>query len=121
MIKESETFPKAIRMKLASMNDLVRMAFFSAARNNGLNFLYFGDKEKKSWYLGFLTGVAGYYDLRGIPMFFYVELKALPDNTNFIKYQAKEKEKWDFVEATTESTLWIYLPVIQMAETPMFF
>ena len=121
MNKEPEKLPPAIKLRLASMDDLVRMAFFSAARNNGLNFLYFQEKEMKKWYIGFLTGVAGYFDLRGVPMFFFVELEKIPDNLRFVKYQAKEKEKWGFAESTTEPTKWNYLPIIQLAEKPIFF
>lgn len=119
MTKESTELMPAIKMKLASTADLVRMAFFSAARNNGLNFLFFKDKEKK--YLGFLTGVAGYFDFRGVPMFFYVEIKEIDDNKRFIKYSAKENEKWGFAESTNEPTKWNYLPIIELAEKPIFF
>ena len=110
----------AIKMKLASANDLVRMAFFSAARNNGLNFLYFQNDEKK-WVIGFLTGVAGYYVLRGVPMFFYVEVDEIPKDKRFVQYSAKEKEKWDFAVSTSEPTKWNYLPIIELAEQPKFF
>ena len=119
MTKDSMNMIPAIKMKLASEADLVRMAFFSAARNNGLNFLYFNDNEK--CYLGFLTGVAGYYELRGVPMFFYVETNNLPLDKRFIKYSAKEKEKWGYVEYTDEPTRWNYLPIIELAEKPPFF
>ncbi len=116
---ENEPLPNAIKMKLASMDDLVRMAFFSAARNHGLNFLLFEDKKK--WFIGFLTGVAGYFDLRGLPMFFYVEMDEKADNCNFIRYESIESEKWSFCKTTPTSTKWSYLPVIQLAEKPNFF
>ena len=75
-----EISPKAIiKMKLANMDNLVRMAFFSVARNSGLNFLLYEDKKAKKWHIGFLSGVAGYFDLRGLPMYFYVELKVKPE------------------------------------------
>lgn len=118
MSDEHELLP-AIKIKLATINDLVRMAFFSAARQNGLNFLYFGFDGK--WYLGFLTGVVGYFQMRGVPMFFYVETEELEKNQRFVKYAAKEKEHWGFAESTNEPTKWNYLPVIELAEKPIFF
>ncbi|MFW9923423.1 MAG: hypothetical protein ACFFDW_09090 [Candidatus Thorarchaeota archaeon] len=119
MNKEHDDLLPAIKIKLATMSDLVRMAFFSAARNNGLNFLYFGFNDK--WYLGFLTGVAGYFQMRGVPMFFFIETEELAKNDRFVKYAAKEKELWGFSESTNEPTKWNYLPVIELAEKPIFF
>ena len=110
----------ALKMELASMDDLVRMAFFSAARNNGLNFLAFTRKSDKKWYIGFLTGVAGYFDLRGVPMFFFVKLDQKPEKNNFIQYSAKEKEKWAYAESTAEPAKWNYLPIIELANEPNF-
>lgn len=114
--------PKAIiKMKLANMDNLVRMAFFSVARNSGLNFLLFEDKKAKIWHIGFLSGVAGYFDLRGLPMYFYVELKEKPEKINFIKYKSIEGEKWGYSDSTPTSTKWSYLPIIELAEKPSFF
>jgi len=110
-----------IKMKLASMDDLVRMAFFSAARNAGLNFLFFKDGESKKWHIGFLTGVAGYFNLRGLPMYFYYILDVKPKNCKFIKYNSMKMEKWDFCESTPASTEWSYLPVIELDGKPSFF
>ncbi|HUT82811.1 MAG TPA: hypothetical protein VMZ29_16565 [Candidatus Bathyarchaeia archaeon] len=118
MIKE-DSLPVALKMKLATIDDLVRMAFFSAARNHGLNFLFFKDKGK--YFIGFLTGVAGYFDLRGLPMFFYVEMDGKPEKSKFIKYESTEGEKWSFCEATPTTMKWSYLPIIELAEKPTFF
>ena len=111
----------AIGIKLASMNDLVRMAFFSAPRNNGLSFLLFKNNEKGKWNIGFLTGVTGYYELWGVPMFFYVILDKKPNDHKFIRYTSKEKEKWDFIDSTSDPAKWNYLPVVHLAEQPSFF
>ena len=73
-----------IKLELASMDDLVRMAFFSAIRNSGLNFLTFTENDTN--YIGFITGVAGYFELRGVPMFFYVKGEKLDEKSKFIKY-----------------------------------
>ena len=116
---EKEELPPAYKLKLATMNDLVRMAFFSAVRNSGLNFLFYKDGNK--WYIGFLTGVAGYFNLRGLPMYFYVELNEKPKNHKFIKYNSIEDEKWEFCDNTPASTKFSYLPVIELAEKPSFF
>ena len=110
-----------VKMKLATMDDLVRMAFFSAVRNAGLNFLYFKDDISKKWHIGFLTGVAGYFNLRGLPMYFYHILDEKPKNCKFVKYSSIESEKWSFCESTPASTKWNYLPVIQLAGKPVFF
>lgn len=110
-----------VKMELASMDDLVRMAFFSAVRNAGLNFLFFKDDKSKKWHIGFLTGVAGYFNLRGLPMYFYHTLDEPPKNCKFIKYSSIESEKWGFCESTAASTKWNYLPVIQLAGKPAFF
>jgi len=111
-----------IKLKLASMNDLVRMAFFNAAaRNGGLNFLTYKDEKSKKWFVGVLQVLGGYFDFRGMPMFFYVELDELPDDANFIKFTAKEKEKWGYGSATLEPAKWNYLPLIRLAEKPSFF
>lgn len=110
-----------VKMKLASMDDLVRMAFFSAVRNAGLNFLFFKDAESRKWHIGFLTGVAGYFNLRGLPMYFYHIMDEKPKNGKFIKYNSIEKEKWSFCENTPASTQWSYLPVIELAGKPQFF
>lgn len=115
----TDNITTVMKMKLASMDDLVRMAFFSAARNSGLNFLLYKDKSK--WYVGFLTGVAGYFDLRGLPMYFFVELDEKPKNANFIKYKSQEGEKWGFSETTQTTTMWSFLPIIELAEKPSFF
>ncbi|MHA1213260.1 MAG: hypothetical protein ACTSSH_12475 [Candidatus Heimdallarchaeota archaeon] len=118
---QEKTLTPAIKMKLVSMDNLVRMAFFSAARNSGLNFLFFEDKTKKKWHLGFLTGVAGYFDLRGLPMYFYVDLAERPKTLNFIKYLSLEGEKWSYCDSTPTTTKWSYLPIIELAEKPSFF
>ncbi|MHA1125827.1 MAG: hypothetical protein ACTSO7_08580 [Candidatus Heimdallarchaeota archaeon] len=110
-----------IKLNLASMNDLVRMAFFNASRNLGLNFIAFEDKKSKKWSVGFLWGVAGYFDYRGIPMFFNVEIDELPEDALFIKYTAKETEVWGFCKATNDPAKWNYLPIIRLAEKPSFF
>ncbi|TFF84820.1 hypothetical protein EU523_01145 [Candidatus Heimdallarchaeota archaeon] len=120
--KDEEKIKPALKIQLKSLTDLIRMAFFNAARNHGLNFLFFKDKEKDELILGFLTGVSGYYKLWGVPMFFYVPLEKEPKNMNFIKYSSKEEiEKWEFTKSTREVTKWNYLPVIQLAEKPIFF
>ncbi len=110
-----------VKMKLATMDDLVRMAFFSAVRNAGLNFLFFKDDKSKKWHIGFLTGVAGYFNLRGLPMYFYHILDEKPKKCKFIKYSSIDSEKWDFCESTLASTKWNYLPVIQLDGNPAFF
>ncbi len=121
MVETNTDLKPAVKMELASMDDLVRMAFFSAARNNGLNFLAFTKKNEKKWYIGFLTGVAGYFELRGVPMFFYVKLDTKPEKNNFIQYSAaKEKEKWTYSESTAEPAKWNYLPIIELANEPTF-
>jgi hypothetical protein len=117
----TDNLTSVMKMKLASMDNLVRMAFFSAARNSGLNFLLFNNKSKGKWHIGFLTGVAGYFDLRGLPMYFFVELDKKPDKVNFIKYNSLEGEKWDYCESTQTTTKWSYLPIIELAEKPSFF
>ena len=109
---EDVVLKPVIKMNLASMNDLTRMAFFNASRNIGLNFIAYKDTKSKKWFIGYLWGVAGYYDFRGIPMFFSVELDDLPDDALFIKYTAKDKEEWGFSKATNEPAKWNYLPVI---------
>ncbi len=119
MDKET-TLPPALKMRLASMNDLVRMAFFSAARNVGLNFLLYQDEKSEKWFIGFLTGVVGYYSLRGLPMHFFVELDEKPKKVHFIKYNSLEVEKWEFCDSTPTTTKWNYLPVIELAEKPSF-
>jgi hypothetical protein len=118
---EEVVLKQIVKLKLASMNDLVRMAFFNAARNSGLNFLAYKEEKSKKWFVGFLTGVAGYFDYRGLPMFFFVHLDELPDDALFVKYTAKEKEKWGFDKATSEPAKWNYLPLIRLAEKPIFF
>jgi len=110
-----------IRMNLVSMDDLVRMAFFNASRNIGLNFIAFKDNKSKKWSIGYLWGVAGYYDLRGVPMFFSVDQVDLPDDALFVKYTAKEKENWGYSSATNDPTKWNYLPIIRLADKPSFF
>ncbi|MEA2071681.1 MAG: hypothetical protein U9O98_10390, partial [Asgard group archaeon] len=110
-----EKFPekKAIKMQLASIENLVRMAFSSSARNHSLNLLIFQCEEK--WYLGFLTAVGGYYNMKGVPMFFYIVLDEKPDNLKFMAYTSKNKEKWEFVDNTSDPTKWNYLPIIELA------
>jgi len=119
-MEKERALPPALKMRLSSMNDLVRMAFFSAARNAGLNFLLYKDKKADKWFIGFLTGVAGYYSLRGLPMHFYVELEEKPKKVHFIRYNSMESEKWEFCDTTPTSTKWSYLPVIELAEKPSF-
>ena len=110
-----------IKMRLASMDNLVRMAFFSVARNSGLNFLLYKDKSTKKWHIGFLTGVAGYFSLRGLPMYFYVELDEKPEKLTFIKYSSIDREKWSYCDSTITTTKWSFLPIIELAEKPSFF
>jgi hypothetical protein len=120
-MEEKHGLHPIVKMRLASMDDLVRMAFFSAARNAGLNFLIFKDDKSKKWHIGFLTGVAGYFNLRGLPMYFFHILDEKPKNCKFIQYSSIESEKWSFCESTTASTKWNYLPVIQLDGKPAFF
>jgi hypothetical protein len=116
---QKEDLSTVMKLKLASMDDLVRMAFFTAGKMAGLNLLLY--TEKKKWFIGFLTGVAGYFDLRGLPMYFYVELEEKPKNAKFIKYSSHEGEKWGFADSTATSTTSSYLPIIELAEKPAFF
>jgi len=118
---EDVVLKPVVKMSLASIDDLVRMAFFNASRNIGLNFIAFENKKNKKWSLGFLWGVAGYFDFRGIPMYFSVEIDELPDDALFLKYTSKDKEDWGFSKSTNEPAKWNYLPIIRLAEKPSFF
>ncbi|NHJ87530.1 MAG: hypothetical protein FK734_18865 [Asgard group archaeon] len=121
MSEEDNKLRSTIRIKLTSMDDLVRMAFANMSRNSSLNFLFYKDEKTKKINIGFLSGVAGYFDLRGLPMFFYTELEKMPEKFKFVKYTSFEKEKWEFCDATSTSTQWLFLPIVQLAEKPSFF
>ncbi|NHJ48851.1 MAG: hypothetical protein FK733_13790 [Asgard group archaeon] len=116
---DEKNLQKVTKLELASMDDLMRMSFFTAMRISGLNLLLY--KDEKKWYIGFLTGVAGYYNMRGLPMYFYVVLDEKPKKAKFIQYSSKEKEKWSYCESTPHSTSVSYLPIIELAKKPKFF
>lgn len=120
MSESKRPLKPAISVKLASIENLVRMAFFSAARNTNLNFLLFKNDRNGKWSIGFLTGVPGYFELWGVPMFFFVELETKPEKAKFFQYTSKEKEKWGFTDSTSEPAKWSYLPIIELAEKPSF-
>lgn len=120
MSQDKNALKPAIKVKLAGMDDLVRMAFFSASRNHTMNILCFQDKDTEKWLIGFLTGVPAYYRYKGLPLFFYYPLDEKP-SAKFIKYTSKDKEEWDYSEITSPPVKWNYLPIVELAEPPFFF
>ena len=89
MSEETNKLRSTIKIKLSSMDDLVRMAFANMSRNSSLNFLFYKDVKTNKINIGFLSGIAGYFDLRGLPMFFYTELEKIPEKFKFIKFDKK--------------------------------
>jgi len=106
----------AVLMKLKSIDDLVRLVHFWMLRKQSASILHFKDGDRHI--LGTFTALPGYYELEGLPLFLYVEVKDPPAGP-FIRYRTDPSEEWSYTDATYDRK-WLYVPVISLAKLPVF-
>ncbi|MHA1860007.1 MAG: hypothetical protein ACTSVF_02780 [Candidatus Asgardarchaeia archaeon] len=108
----------AMKVKLKSLKDLVRLAVTWSLRQNSTAILYFRDERGSKFML--LAIIDGYYDYSGLPILFYTESdEELDDSISFLAYNAEGEEKVEFKRAIDDRTL-RYIPIIRLSEIPEF-
>ncbi|MHA1506119.1 MAG: hypothetical protein ACTSR0_02875 [Candidatus Asgardarchaeia archaeon] len=108
----------AMKVKLKSLKDLVRLAVTWSLRQNPTAILYFRGGGSSKFML--LAIIDGYYDYSGLPVLFYTESdEELEDDISFIAYNAEGEEKVEFKSAIDDRTL-RYIPIIRLSEVPEF-
>ncbi|RLG75015.1 MAG: cren protein [Thermoprotei archaeon] len=106
-------------MKLASIRDLVRIASTAAASMQPTYILRYKDKEGKT-VIGFLAVFRDYYNLYGLPLFYYVidhdnELK----DANYVLVRLDESGEKIEPSKTTKPG-YIAVPIVNVDKAPEF-
>ncbi|MGQ9721962.1 MAG: hypothetical protein ACUVXA_11645 [Candidatus Jordarchaeum sp.] len=115
---EKTRLQPAVPLKLESLEDLARMLVFWMARERGASILYF-EKDGKHIYGALTVSFPGYYDLRGLPLFICVVGKEAPKG-QFLRYQGQPEESITFVKSIEIDPKFTYIPIIKLAEPPVF-
>ena len=108
---------KAQLLELESINELIRM-IISMTQNRG-GYIYLTKKHGKHYFL--VTNlVPSWYDLKGLPITVYTEVKDVPVG-NFVAYSTTnvEKETWEYVNTVTDTSR-VHIPIIRVKELPEF-
>lgn len=116
--KESELQP-ALKLKISSLPDLLRMIASTALPEQSPTLLSF--QVGSNWILASLILLPAWFQLRSLPIIVYIEQEGPPEGP-FFKYRATEKdmEEIGFCHSTKDSSFG-YIPIIQLAEVPEVF
>ena len=113
--KNSIQSPAAI--KLASINDLVKLMIFSTGAERSAGYIgYFRDSDKSLYFI-FNTSL-GYYELNALPFVIWVE-EAKELEKPFIRYRTSPAEEIEFTDFAADPK-WVTLPIITFEEMPEF-
>ena len=117
--EKKEVFRSTVAIKLASIRDLVRIASTAAASMQPTYILRYKDKEGKT-VIGFLAVFRDYYNLYGLPLFYYVidhdnELK----DANYVLVRLDESGEKIEPSKTTKPG-YIAVPIVNVDKAPEF-
>ncbi len=110
---------KAIRVRVKSINDLVRMAASSIAMGQP-TYILRCEREGKTIY-GIMAVFRDFYKYYGIPLFYYVidDSNAVPKEANYALLRSSDsEEKIEFSKAA--KTGYVVVPIINVADMPDF-
>jgi len=114
----------AASIKLAGLNDLVKLiASTMAERVSGYIGYYHsktkkeGEKEKHVYFM-FNTSL-GYYNLRALPIVVWVASEEEPTGS-FIRYRTSPKEELQFSDDISDAKWPISIPIVNFEEMPDF-
>ncbi len=110
---------KAIRVRVKSINDLVRMAASSIAMGQP-TYILRCEREGKTIY-GIMAVFRDFYKYYGIPLFYYVidSNNAVPKEANYaLLHSSDSEEKIEFSKAA--KTGYVVVPIINVADMPDF-
>lgn len=111
-----EEVEKAVPIKLASLNDLVRLAT-STMIPHQFNTYIIKFKHREKTYLGMLGVFRDYYKYYGIPVFYYysTDTEGIEEANYIIVSTSDEK-----IEFSKNPRPGIAIPIISLAEKPVF-
>jgi len=112
-------FRSTVAIKLASIRDLIRIASTAAASMQPTYILRYRDREGKT-VIGFLAVFRDYYNLYGLPLFYYVidhdnELK----DANYVLVRLDESGEKIEPSKTTKPG-YIAVPIVDVDKAPEF-
>ncbi|RLF14519.1 MAG: cren protein [Thermoprotei archaeon] len=103
-------------LKVDSLNDLARFAASMAALGQPVYVIHFKDGERHIY--GVFAVYHDYYDLYGIPLFYYYESDKELDG-RYILVKAEEPKETIQVSYGTRPG-WINIPIVNLREKPGF-
>jgi len=109
---------KALKIKIESFSDLIRLAVTWATHRAIPMVLYFKTGNNKHIYATFSV-ISSYYDFHGLPVVMFYEGDKEPEGV-FIAYSSDPKEEWMFKNAMDERK-YQYIPIIKLAEPLPFY
>ena len=120
MNEEEPKLHPALKLKIASLPDLLRMIASTALPEQSPTLMSFQVGPNK-WILGSLILLPSWYDLRSLPILVYIEREEPPEGP-FFRYRATEmdKEEIGFCQSTKDAS-YGYIPIIQLVEVPEAF
>lgn len=119
MPEKEQEIKKAVSIKLAKLEDLVKLVVSSimpGERTSGYIGCY---QESGKTYFFILNSSLGYYNLNALPIVTWVGVETQEDIKSFIRYRTSPKEELEFSDNASDPK-WITLPVIKFEEMPSF-
>ncbi|HDI75131.1 MAG: cren protein [Thermoprotei archaeon] len=107
-----------IKVKVASLNDLARYAasIVSSRPFSTTCILHFKENQKNIY--GILAVFNDYYNLYGLPIFYYYETSS-ELRGSYVLIKVDEKKE-NIVISNGVKPGWIHIPIISLAEKPKF-
>jgi len=104
-------------MKLASLQDLVKLVISSVGPDRSAGYIGHYAEEVRSIFFIFNTSL-GYFDLNALPIIVWVEDTNRPTKS-FIRYKTSPKEEMDFSDDASDPK-WLAIPIITFEKMPDF-
>ncbi len=118
MGKQAPSNEKLIPVKVASINDLARIAATIASLGQPAYLLRFRENERKIYCI--IAVLRDYYKLYGLPMLYYfIDEGSLPEGNYMLVKVDDQGEHMEISQGTRPG--WIAIPIIDLAERPYFF
>ncbi|MGQ4914032.1 MAG: hypothetical protein ACP6IU_04685 [Candidatus Asgardarchaeia archaeon] len=112
-----EELKKALKIKVESFSNLIRLAVTWATHRAIPMILYFKSGNKHIY--ATFSVISSYYDFHGLLIVMFYESDKEPEGV-FIAYSSDPKEEWMFKNAMDERK-YQYIPIIKLAEPLPFY
>ncbi|MCG3215240.1 MAG: hypothetical protein KAS63_00840 [Candidatus Heimdallarchaeota archaeon] len=106
-----------VAMKLASLNDLLRLVISSVGPDRTSGYIGYYIDGDRSIYFIFNTSL-GYYDLNALPIMIWVDDPTKAEKS-FIRYRTSPKEEMEFSNDASDPK-WLSIPIVRFIEIPDF-